>query len=148
MNRNLFWSGLRLVVVCLGILVVVTASSAQPPTDYKKATAMLPPDAQTVVNRLGSFRELPDGAWKMHAGDLPHAEDVDVDDSSWQTVAYDSKAPNEAVWFRQTYQVPETLNGYDLTGARIWFEFHAEAQWAHARNSLLQRPPRGSRRRS
>ncbi|MFZ0304647.1 MAG: glycoside hydrolase family 38 C-terminal domain-containing protein [Terracidiphilus sp.] len=127
MNRNLFWSGLRLVVVCLGILVVVTASSAQPPTDYKKATAMLPPDAQTVVNRLGSFRELPDGAWKMHAGDLPHAEDVDVDDSSWQTVAYDSKAPNEAVWFRQTYQVPETLNGYDLTGARIWFEFHAEA---------------------
>ena len=23
--------------------------------------------------------------------------------------------------------VPETLNGYDLTGARIWFQFHAEA---------------------
>jgi alpha-mannosidase len=88
---------------------------------------MLPPDAQTVVNRLGSFRELPDGAWKMHAGDLPHAEDVDLDDSSWPAVASNSKAPNEAVWFRQTYQVPDTLNGYDLTGARIWFEFHAGA---------------------
>ena len=34
---------------------------------------------------------------------------------------------NDAVWFRQTNQVPETLNGYDLTGARIWFQFHADA---------------------
>ena len=32
-----------------------------------------------------------------------------------------------AVWFRQTIQVPATLNGYDLTGARIWFQFHADA---------------------
>jgi alpha-mannosidase len=38
-----------------------------------------------------------------------------------------NKAPNDAVWFRQTYTVPETLNGYDLTGARIWFQFHADA---------------------
>jgi alpha-mannosidase len=127
MNTNLLRSSLRYVVLCLGILIIATASSAQPPTDYKKATAMLPADAQTVVNRLGSFRELPDGVWKMHAGDLPHGEDVDLDDSSWRTVASNAKAPNEAVWFRQTYLVPETLNGYDLTGARIWFEFHAGA---------------------
>jgi len=88
---------------------------------------MLPPDSQTIATRLGSFRELPDGAWKMHSGDLPHGEDVDLDDSSWQTVAFNSKTANEAEWFRQTYLVPETLNGYDLTGARIWFEFHAGA---------------------
>ncbi len=88
---------------------------------------MLPPDAQIVVNRLGSFRELPDGAWRMHPGDLPHAEDVDLDDSAWLEIANNTKAPNEAVWFRQTYVVPEALNGYDLTGARIWFEFHAGA---------------------
>ena len=24
-------------------------------------------------------------------------------------------------------EVPQTLNGYDLTGARIWFQFHADA---------------------
>jgi alpha-mannosidase len=34
-------------------------------------------------------------------------------------VALMAKAPNDAV--------PATLNGYDLTGARIWFQFHAEA---------------------
>ncbi|MGD0912925.1 MAG: glycoside hydrolase family 38 C-terminal domain-containing protein [Terracidiphilus sp.] len=127
MNISFLRFCLRPVALCFGFLVVAAASSAQPPTDYKKATAMLPPDAQTVVNRLGSFRELPDGVWKMHAGDLPHAEDADLDDSGWQTVARNSKAPNEAVWFRQTYQIPETLNGYDLTGARVWFQFNADA---------------------
>src|SRR6185437_2134535 len=35
--------------------------------------------------------------------------------------------PNEAVWYRQWVEVPKSLNGYDLTGARIWFQFHAEA---------------------
>jgi len=127
MNINLLRSSLRFAALCLSISIVATASVAQPPTDYKKATAILPPDSQTVVNRLGSFRELPDGAWKMHSGDLPHGEDVELDDSSWPTVAYNSKAPNESVWFRQTYVVPDTLHGYDLTGARIWFEFHAGA---------------------
>jgi alpha-mannosidase len=127
MNTNLLRLSLRFQVLCLGVLLTAALSPAQPPNDYKKATAMLPPEAQTVVNRLGSFRELPDGAWKMHAGDLPHAEDVDLDSSSWQAIPTDHKAPNEAVWFRQTYQVPDTLNGYDLTGARIWFEFHAYA---------------------
>ena len=50
-----------------------------------------------------------------------------LDDSSWQSIAPRSDAPNDAVWFRQTYEVPQTLHGYDLSGARIWFQFHAEA---------------------
>jgi alpha-mannosidase len=38
------------------------------------------------------------------------------------------KAPNEAVWFRQTFRVvPETLNGYDLTGRGSGFSFTPEA---------------------
>jgi len=47
--------------------------------------------------------------------------------SSWQAIAPQGKAPNDAVWFRQTFVVPDTLNGYDLTGARVWFQFHADA---------------------
>ena len=62
----------------------------------------------------------------MHAGDVAHGEDVNVDESGWQPIAVGAKAPNEAVWFRQTIQVPETLDGYDLTGARIWFQIHVE----------------------
>ena len=31
------------------------------------------------------------------------------------------------MWFRREIEVPQTLNGYDLTGARIWFQFRANA---------------------
>ncbi|HEY3627488.1 MAG TPA: glycoside hydrolase family 38 C-terminal domain-containing protein [Terracidiphilus sp.] len=87
----------------------------------------LPQPSKEVIARLSELRELPEGQWKMHAGDLAHGEAVNVDESGWQTITPRSKAPNDAVWFRQTYEVPKTLHGYDLTGARIWFEFHADA---------------------
>ena len=90
-------------------------------SDMARAAALLPADLRAVVDRLGSLHELPAGVWKMHAGDVAHGEDTDLDDSAWQPIAVGEKAPNEAVWFRQTIQVPESLNGYDLTGARIWF---------------------------
>jgi len=64
---------------------------------------------------------------KMHSGDLAHGESVKLDESSWQTIAPRSEAPNDAVLVPQTYTVPVTLSGYDLTGSRIWFQFHAEA---------------------
>ncbi|HLY42596.1 MAG TPA: glycoside hydrolase family 38 C-terminal domain-containing protein [Terracidiphilus sp.] len=80
-----------------------------------------------VFGRLNRLGELPDAGWRMHSGDLAHGEAVNLDDSSWEAVKPDGKAPNDAVWFRQTVQVPDTLAGYDLTGARIWFQFHADA---------------------
>jgi alpha-mannosidase len=80
-----------------------------------------------VFGRLSKLGELPDGTWRMHSGELAHGEEVNLDDSSWQVIKPQSKAPNEAAWFRQTVQVPETLEGYDLTGSRIWFQFHADA---------------------
>ncbi|MGA3265134.1 MAG: hypothetical protein ABSC47_13935 [Terracidiphilus sp.] len=92
-----------------------------------KMAASLPPESRAVIERLASLHALPDGAWKIHSGDLAHGEAVNLDESSWQPIAVQGKAGKEAVWFRQTYQVPTTLNGYDLSGARIWFEFHARA---------------------
>ena len=85
----------------------------------------LTPESRVVIDRLAGLAQLPAGEWKMHSGDLAHGEAADLDESDWQTVAVGAKAPTGAVWFRQTFQVPETLNGYDLTGARIWFQFHA-----------------------
>jgi len=92
-----------------------------------KTVSNLPPESRAVVERLSNLRVLPDGVWKMHSGDLAHGEAVNVDEAGWQTIEAKTKAPNDAVWFRQTYEVPATLYGYDLTGSRIWFQFHAEA---------------------
>jgi alpha-mannosidase len=101
-------------------------ASAQQNTGMARAEALLPLAFQVVVDRLGSLGELPADVWKMHAGDVAHGEDPDLDTSGWQPIAVGEKAPNEAVWFRQTIRVPQTLNGYDLSGARIWFQIRLE----------------------
>jgi alpha-mannosidase len=101
--------------------------AAKVAAEIDRVAGNLPADSRSVVTRLTLLRELPDGAWKMHAGDLAHGEAENLDESGWQTLQAPGRAPNDAVWFRQTYVVPETLGGYDLTGARIWFQFHAEA---------------------
>ncbi|MDE1175770.1 MAG: glycoside hydrolase family 38 C-terminal domain-containing protein [Edaphobacter sp.] len=90
-------------------------------------TKTLPPASQKTLDRLGSFSELPAAEWRYHAGDMAHGEDPALNDSSWEVVKPHSKAPNEAVWYRRLIEVPKALNGYDLTGARIWFQFRAGA---------------------
>jgi alpha-mannosidase len=117
--------------VCLlaiaGVLFSAGRATAQSAAEAEKIAAALPPESRAVIERLSGLHELPDGVWKIHAGDLAHGEAVNLDESGWDAIAKGTKVPNEAVWFRQTYQVPEILNGYDLTGARIWFQFHASA---------------------
>ncbi|HEY6376344.1 MAG TPA: alpha-mannosidase, partial [Edaphobacter sp.] len=100
---------------------------AQSPKEIADIIATLPPDSQKVVERLGTLDNLPADEWRSHVGDLAHGEDPNLDDSSWPIVKPRSHAPNDAVWFRRLVEVPKNLNGYDLTGARIWFQFRANA---------------------
>ena len=116
-----------LLLVFAGAFLFAGRATAQSAEEAGKIAANLQPESRAVIERLSSLQTLPDGAWKLHSGDLAHGEAVNLDESSWQAIAKSSKAPNDAVWFRQTYLVPETLNGYDLTGARIWFQFRAYA---------------------
>ena len=112
-------------LLLVALLFGARLASAQGADEFSRAAAALPADSRGVVDRLMSLRELPDGPWKFHEGDLAHGEDAD--DSGWPEMKVHSEAPNQAAWFRQTVEVPQTLNGYDLTGARIWFDFHAYA---------------------
>jgi alpha-mannosidase len=122
--------GLRLAALFLltivALFVAEPVAAAQGSTEFTRAAATLPPDASAVANRLMSLRELPNVAWKYHTGDLAHGEDPNLDDSAWPIIPVGTMATNDAVWFRQTITVPRTLNGYDLAGVRIWFQFHAE----------------------
>ena len=118
---------LVLFVCVYGTLLVADDARAQSAEEAAKIAANLQPEAQAVIARLSKLPDLPDGTWKMHSGDLAHGEAVNLDESDWQTIAPRGTAPNDAVWFRQTYEVPQTLGGYDLTGSRIWFQFHATA---------------------
>ena len=102
---------------------VVLAQSFTPVREQKN----LSPGALQKLATLESLNALPAGAWKFHAGDIPHGESVGLDDSGWTVAKIRTKAPKEAVWYRQEIVVPKTLHGYDISGSRVWFQFHADA---------------------
>ena len=77
------------------------------------------------LKTIAALSTLPGGDWHYHAGDLPHGESADS--SSWPILAPKSEAATDAVWFRRTVEVPRTLNGYDISGSRVSFQFHADA---------------------
>src|SRR5580698_6080888 len=117
-SRNLLFA----LLLCASLLGAGRASA-----QATAASTALPPATQRTIEQLTSLNQLPAGDWKFHAGDVAHGEAPELDDSSWQTVSAKSHAPMEAVWYRRWFEVPKTLNGYDLSGARIWFQFAASA---------------------
>jgi len=114
---------LLFVVLGASIMVQANAQSAEEASILKS----LSPDSRAVVVRLAGLNHLPAEEWRYHAGDISHGESPDLDDSSWQVIKGRHETSDEAVWFRRLVEVPKSLDGYDLTGARIWFEFGADA---------------------
>ena len=59
--------------------------AAKVAAEIDRVASNLPPESRNVITRLTMLHELPGGAWKMHSGDLAHGEDVNLDESGWQT---------------------------------------------------------------
>jgi alpha-mannosidase len=113
------------LAAAFALLLFAPAAPAQKPADPLSETS---PAARTAVEKLASLNSIPAADWKFHVGDVAHGEDPALDDSSWETITAPSRGgPLEGVWYRRWIEVPKTLNGYDLSGARIWFQFAASA---------------------
>jgi alpha-mannosidase len=117
-------------VLCLTALAVTASTlSAQckVPTVNQWIVSSLDARQQETVNCLVQLHALPDGEWRVHEGDIPHGESPTLDDHSWPVAKVQAKSGKEAVWFRQRITIPKTLNGYDLTGVDVSFQFVATA---------------------
>ena len=101
------------------------------------ATKSLPAPAQQVITRLGQLNRIPDGEWRVHPGDLPHGESLNLDDSAWPIAKPGSEYSDDAVWFRQWIEIPKNLHGYDLTGANVWFQFQARTTGREAVTEIV-----------
>ena len=116
----------HLVLLIAGFgLLAASGAFAQSLTD--DAVKSLSPASQDAIHQLATLSELPAAQWRFHRGDVAHGEAPDLDDSSWTLVERGSGDDIDAVWYRRMIEVPKTLNGYDLTGSRIWFQFNAYA---------------------
>ena len=116
------------VVATSAVLVACAWSQSFTPAREQRN---LSPSALAKLHTLETLNALPEGEWHVHVGDLPHGEAPGMDDSAWPLAHAGGKGgvrePNEAVWFRREIEVPKTLNGYDISGARVWFQFRADA---------------------
>ncbi len=111
------------VWLVVAALAVCFSCAVQAQSAIDKATQFLTPQSIEILNRLGQFDHLPAGQWRAHPGNLPHGESPTLDDSSWPIAQHGQEFNEDAVWFRRWIKVPTNLNGYDLTGANIWFQF-------------------------
>jgi alpha-mannosidase len=120
-----FISRRALAFLLLGLAPLMTAHTAR--AQAADPLSSLSPVTQRTIQQLTSLNSIPAADWKFHSGDVAHGETPNLDDSGWQIVFARSHAPTDAVWYRRWIEVPKTLHGYDLTGARIWFQFAAYA---------------------
>ncbi|HEY1649246.1 MAG TPA: glycoside hydrolase family 38 C-terminal domain-containing protein [Terracidiphilus sp.] len=113
------------------------AGWAQSAEQLQSVMKTMPEPAQQIIERLGQLNQLPAGGWRVHPGDLPHGESSDLDDSSWPAATPGGQYPDGAVWFRQSFEIPKSLHGYDLTGAKIWFTFQSRTTGRDAVNEIV-----------
>jgi len=85
----------------------------------KAALQSLSPKAQAVMQRLSTLDVLPAGELRYSVTEAEDASAVDLDDSSWQKATPPFRVPADVVWIRKWIEVPKSVEGYDLTGARI-----------------------------
>ena len=95
-----------------------------------------PPEKYPVVlARLEAMTVIPITQWTAHA-DMPHGEDPSLDDSAWNKVMLEGgrgrgggrgqgrggRQQGETAmmaWYRATFEVPPTVGGKDIRGARL-----------------------------
>jgi alpha-mannosidase len=71
-----------------------------------------------LLDRLESMVSLPLDEWRYHA-DIAHPEDSSLDDKEWPAVKTGETWKTGPRVLRRQIEVPATLNGYSLRGARI-----------------------------
>jgi alpha-mannosidase len=112
----------RLLEALLFTALVSTFSFAQSAAQpgFTPNPSAKPADAyKDTLDKLQSITDVPLNDWRSHEADLPHGEDVAIDDAQWKTAKLNDEWKSGGQWLRRTIEVPAEINGYDVRGARI-----------------------------
>jgi len=110
-------------VLCFLSLPAITFAQPQPIASTTGGAV----NVNAIAGQLAQLNHLPEGSWRVHAGDMPHGENPDLDDSSWPAGKPGADSSGQPVWFRQRITIPKMFHGYDLTGTKILFQFVGRA---------------------
>jgi len=102
---------------------VLVAQRARPPQPQR------PPERyQAALTRLAAMTGMNVTNWRAHAADIPHGEDPALDDSQWTAITLaggrgngggGAQPGNGHAWYRTVIEIPATVGGKDIRGARV-----------------------------
>src|SRR5277367_3174006 len=109
---------------CVILCALLTLSAVLAYSDEKGANY---DSYKPVLDRLESLTQFPLPGWRLHA-DLPHPEDVALDDTGWEVVQLDAKWTGPRV-LRRWIEIPEKINGYAVRGTRVKLDLRFDFPW-------------------
>jgi alpha-mannosidase len=106
-------------LLCLSVVPLVSQPLPQP-------TPALPKERyENALKRLEAMTSVALDQWRYHAADLPHPEDPSLDDSNWTAINLSGPSPvrpgafGDTGWYRASIELPPTVGGKDIRGARV-----------------------------
>ena len=105
--------------------VLLLAVLAVPGGAQEKST--LPEAYKTVLTRLQGLTVHPEAEWRYHT-DVAHPEDPSLSDSDWEQMKEGDSWKTGARVLRRWIEIPQTINGYDVRGARAELDLRFESQ--------------------
>src|SRR5882672_3927943 len=111
----------RALPSCFALLALI----ALPASAQEKST--LPDTYKTALARLQELTVYPEPDWR-YLSDLPHPEDPSLDDSSWQQMKATESWKNGARVLRRWIEIPSSINGYNIRGARVELDLRIESR--------------------
>jgi len=76
------------------------------------------------LRRLEEMVTMPLPNWRMHADDMPHPEDPELDDSSWEKITVGERWNSSPTWFRRVVEIPTSMGGYDIQGKKVGLDLY------------------------
>jgi len=105
-------------IAILGFTAVTSSAQPRPAPQPAK-----PPERyNTVLDRLNAMTNMQVNQWRYHTADIPHPEDPSLDDSNWTAVTFgrgQSGSSNLLGWYRTWIEIPPTVGGKEIRGARV-----------------------------
>ncbi|MGA8152017.1 MAG: alpha-mannosidase [Terriglobales bacterium] len=111
----------RFVISCFLVVVQLVILS------YSQESTANPDPYKPVLDHLESLATISLPGWRLHV-DVPHPEDVALDDSSWEVVQEDGKWMGPRV-LRRWIEIPEKINGYAVRGAQVKLDLRFDFPW-------------------
>jgi alpha-mannosidase len=83
---------------------------------------------QSQLSRLHAMFAQPLSDWKAHLDNLAHGEDPSLNDADWSPFRTSAPWKGGPVWFRRWVEIPQSMGGYNIRGARVQLDLRVGAE--------------------